>query len=145
MLKFKEYSQEFDVISDSMELDNDELSTINEILDTSARIKKKQQFIRRKSRIALAKKMQSHRLASNDRIKQRAKTRARNLLIKRLYHGRSRSDIPLAQRKAVDIKLSRLKNTVNRLSRKLIKRVKQDDIRRKTNANVGQRDTGQVS
>lgn len=145
MLKFKEYSTEFDVIADSMELSEDELSIINEVLDTSARIKKKQQFIRRKSRIQLAKKMQSHRLASSDRIKQRAKTRARNLLIKRLYHGRSRSDIPLAQRKAVDTKLSRMKNTVSRLSRKLIRRVKQDDIRRKTGAATGNKDSGQIA
>lgn len=137
MLKFKEYSQEFDVIADSVELTDVELTSINEVLDTSARIKKKQQFIRRSARIQLAKKMQSHRLASTDRIKQRAKTRARNILIKRLYQGRSRSDIPLAQRKAVDIKLARMKNSVNRLSRKLIRRVKQDDIRRKTHANVG--------
>lgn len=137
MLKFKEYSQEFDVIADSVELTDVELTSINEVLDTSARIKKKQQFIRRSARIQLARKMQAHRLASSDRIKSRAKTRARNILIKRLYQGRSRSDIPLTQRKAVDLKLAKMKGTVARLSRKLIRRVKQDDIRRKTHANVG--------
>lgn len=137
MLKFKEYSQEFDVIADSVELTDVELTSINEVLDTSARIKKKQQFIRRSARIQLARKMQSHRLASSDRIQSRAKTRARNILIKRLYQGRSRSDIPLTQRKAVDLKLAKMKGTVARLSRKLIRRVKQDDIRRKTHANVG--------
>ena len=137
MLKFKEYSQEFDVVSETIELTSDEITSINEVLDTSARIKKKQQFIRHKARIQLARKMQAHRLASSDRIQSRAKVRARNILIKRLYQGRSRSDIPLAQRKAVDTKLARMKGSVNRLSRKLIRRVKQDDIRRKTHANVG--------
>ena len=145
MLTFKEYSEELNIIADSVELTEEEQQEINEVLDTAARIKKRQKFINRKSRIALARKIQANRLASPDRIKTRAQIRARNLLIKRLYHGRSRSDIPLAQRKAVDTKLGRMKNTIDRLSRKLIRRVKNDDIRRKTNAVVGNFDTGSVN
>lgn len=132
MLKFKEYSQEFDQVAESVELTDEEMSELNEVLDTSARIKKKQQFIRRSARIAMARKVQQRRFASPERLKLRSKQRARNLLIRRLYQGRTRSQIPLAQRKQVDIRLGRMKGAVNRISQKLIRRVRQEDIARKT-------------
>lgn len=132
MLKFKEYSQQFDLELESVQLTDEEVSELNEVLDTSARIKRKQQFIRRGARIAMARKVQQRRFASPERLKLRSKQRARNLLIRRLYQGRSRSEIPIAQRKQVDIKLSRMKNAVNRISQKLIRRVRQEDIARKT-------------
>lgn len=132
MLKFKEYSQEFDEVVESIQLTEEEVSELNEVLDTAARVKKKQQFIRRGARIAMARKVQQRRFASPERLKLRSRQRARSLLIKRLYQGRSRSQIPLAQRKQVDIKLGRMKNAVNRISQKLIRRVRQEDIARKS-------------
>ena len=132
MLKFKEYSQEFDEVVESIQLTEEEVSELNEVLDTAARVKKKQQFIRRGARIAMARKVQQHRFASPERLKLRSRQRARSLLIKRLYQGRSRSQIPLAQRKQVDIKLGRMKNAINRISQKLIRRVRQEDIARKS-------------
>lgn len=139
MITFKEYSIEFDEVVESVELTEEEQSELNEVLDSSARIKRRQQFIRRKARISMARKVQSRRLAGTDRLKNRAKVRARNLLIKRLYQGRSRSEIPLAQRKQVDQKLARMKNTVKRISTKLLRRVKQEDIARKTKGGSGRK------
>lgn len=132
MLKFKEYSQEFDLQLESVQLTDEEMLQINEVLDTSARIKRRQQFIRRGARVAMARKVQQRRFASPERLKLRSRQRAKNLLIRRLYQGRSRSEIPLAQRKQVDIKLGRMKNAVTRISQKLIRRVRQEDIARKT-------------
>jgi len=132
MLKFKEYSQEFDLQLESVQLTDEEVSELNEVLDTSARIKRRQQFIRRGARVAMARKVQQRRFASPERLKLRSRQRAKNLLIRRLYQGRSRSEIPLAQRKQVDIKLGRMKNAVTRISQKLIRRVRQEDIARKT-------------
>lgn len=132
MLKFKEYSQEFDIVAESVQLTDEQVSELTEVLDTSARIKRKQQFIRRGARIAMARKVQQRRFASPERLKLRARQRARNLLIRRLYQGRNRSQIPIAQRKAVDTKLGRMKNAVNRISQKLIRRVRQEDIARKS-------------
>lgn len=132
MISFKEYSDEIDVACESVELTDEELSHLNEVLDTSARIKKRQQFIRRKARLAVQRKAQSRRLADTGRLRERAKRRARNLLIRRLYQGRSKAQIPLSQRKQVDIKLKKLSRAVTRISNKLIRRVRQEDIARKT-------------
>ncbi len=132
MISFKEYSDEIDVACESVELTDEELSQLNEVLDTSARIKKRQQFIRRKARLAVQRKAQSRRLADTGRLRERAKRRARNLLIRRLYQGRSKSQIPLSQRKQVDLKLKKLSRAVTRISSKLIRRVRQEDIARKT-------------
>jgi hypothetical protein len=123
-------------------LTEEEQSLINEVLDTSARIKKRQQFQRRRAKIQMAKRVQSRRLASTSRLKTRAKQRARNLLIKRLYQGRSRSQIPIAQRKQVDQKLSKMKRAVIRISTKLLRRVKQEDIARKSGKKIGKFNAG---
>ena len=137
MLKFKDYSKELDEVIETTELSQEELQQLDEVLDTSSRIKKRQQFIRRKARLSLARKMQSKRLATPDRLKARARNRAKSLLIKRLYQGRSRSEIPLSQRAQVDKKLAMLKGAVKRISAKLLRRVKQQDIARKTGRKLG--------
>lgn len=132
MLKFKEYSSELDAMLESVELTEEEIKQLDEVLDTAARLKKRQQFKRRGARIALARKIQSKRLATPDRLKTRAKLRAKSLLIKRLFQGRSRGEIPLSQRAQVDKKLAMMKGAIKRISTKLLRRVKQDDIARKT-------------
>lgn len=132
MLKFKEYSSELDATMESIELTPEELQQLDEVLDTSARLKKRAAFKRRSARIALARKIQSKRLATPDRLKSRAKMRAKSLLIKRLYQGRSMSQIPLSQRQQVSKKLAMMKGSIKRISTKLLRRVKQDDIARKT-------------
>ncbi|MFZ9472699.1 MAG: hypothetical protein ACO26H_03275 [Sediminibacterium sp.] len=140
MLKFKDYSTQLDEVMQSIELSAEELLQLDEVLDTSERIKKRQQFVRRKGRLALARKIQSKRLATTDRLKARARNRAKSLLIKRLFQGRSRSQIPLSQRAQVDKKLAMLKGAVKRISTKLLRRVKQQDIARKSGKSI--KDTG---
>jgi hypothetical protein len=132
MLNFKEYSQELDVVAETIELTTEELQQIDEVLDTAGRLKRKASFIRRKARISLARKMQAKRLATPDRLKGRAKNRAKSVLVKRMYQGRSISQIPISQRKQVSARLARMKGSIKRLSTKLLRRVKQDDIARKT-------------
>lgn len=132
MLKFKEYSTELDAVVETTDLAEDEIKQLDEVLDTAARLKKKQFFLRRKAKNALARKLQAKRLASTERLKGRATNRAKSVLIKRLFQGRSRSEIPLSQRAAVDAKLAKMKGTIKRVAGKLLRRVKADDIARKT-------------
>ena len=142
MITFKEYSQEFDEILASVELTEAEQSELNEVLDTSARLKRRQKFQSRRARITLARKNQSRRLADSKRLNQRAHQRARNMLIKRLYQGRTRSQIPLSQRAQVDNRLKQLKNTVKRISQRLLRRVRQDDVARKSHRRLPKLQTG---
>lgn len=143
MLNFKEYSIELDAVLESVQLTEEEQQQLDEVLDTAQRLKRKQAFVRRRARIALARKLQAKRLATPERLKARAKLRAKALLIKRLYQGRSRADIPLSQRAQVDKKLQMMKGSIKRISAKLLRRVKQDDIARKTGRKVkGQASAG---
>lgn len=132
MLKFKEYSTELDAVLETVELTEEEQQQLAEVLDTSQRLKRKQAFVRRRARISLARKLQAKRLATPERLKARAKLRAKALLIRRLYQGRTRSEIPLSQRAQVDKKLQMMKGSIKRISTKLLRRVKQDDIARKS-------------
>jgi hypothetical protein len=127
MLKFKEYSEQFDELAESVELTEEEQSELNEVMNTSARLKRRNQFINRKARLKMQRKVQRMRLADSPRIKNRSIRRAKGLIIKRIYQGRSRSEIPLPQRSQVDKKLLQLRSAVNRLSQKLIRRVRQED------------------
>jgi hypothetical protein len=127
MLKFKEYSEQFDELAESVELTEEEQSQINEALSTSARLKRRNQFINRRARLKMQRKVQRMRLADSPRIKNRSVRRAKGLIIKRIYQGRSRSQIPLTQRSQVDKKLEQLRPAVNRLSLKLVRRVRQED------------------
>lgn len=146
MITFKEYSQEFDTEAASVELTEAEQSELNEVLDTSARLKRRQIFIRNKARLKMARKIQSRRLADTKRLQARSKQRARRLLIKRLYQGRTRSQIPLSQRASVDAKLKRMKNSIKRISMKLLRRVRQEDIAKKSKKKLGKFNSmGQVS
>lgn len=142
MITFKEYSQELDELIPSVELTEEEQSELNEVLNTSARLKQRQKFQMRRAKISLARKNQNRRLADTKRLKQRARSRARNLLIKRLYQGRTRSQIPLAQRAAVDTRLKKLSKSINRISTKLLRRVRQDDVARKTKRKLPKLQTG---
>ena len=146
MITFKEYSQEFDVELSSVVLTEAEQSELNEVLDTSARLKRRQIFMRNRARLKMAKKIQSRRLADTKRLKNRSKQRARRLLIKRLYQGRTRSQIPYSQRASVDAKLKRMKGAINRISLKLLRRVRQEDIAKKSKKKLGKFNSmGQVS
>jgi hypothetical protein len=136
MLNFKEYSQELDAVAETVELTQEELSQLDEVLDTTARLKRKALFKRRGARIALARKLQAKRLATPDRLKKRSRLRAKGILIKRLFQGRTMSEIPISQRAQVSKKLERLKGTISRVSTKLLRRVRQDDIARKTGKKV---------
>jgi hypothetical protein len=86
------------------------------------------------------------RLADSPRIKNRSVRRAKGLIIKRIYQGRSRSQIPLTQRSQVDKKLEQLRPAVNRLSLKLLRRVRQEDQMRHTHGKLKKFNfAGQVS
>jgi hypothetical protein len=136
MLKFKEYSEQFDELAESVELTEEEQSHINEALSTSARLRRRNQFINRRARLKMQRKVQRMRLADSPRIKNRSVRRAKGLIIKRIYQGRSRSQIPLTQRGQVDKKLEQLRPAVNRLSLKLIRRVRQEDQMRRTHGKL---------
>ena len=137
MLNFKQYSEEFDLVTDEIEVTDEELDSILEDrFDMNHRLQKRLSFKRRKAKLRLAKKIQSNRLATPDRLKNRAQQRARNVLIRRFYQGRNRGDIPLSMRRSVDARLANMKSSVKRIAQKLLRRVKLDDIARKTHRKI---------
>lgn len=132
MLKFKEYSLEFDAVVESIVLTDEEVTSVNEVMNLNKRLMKQNRIVRRRSRLTLQRKLQNMRVASPKRLNARARQRARRLIIQRLYNGRSRSQIPNAQRAQLDIRLKRMEGGINATSQRLLRRVRQDDRSRKT-------------
>lgn len=135
MLNFKEYSTIVDeAINEEIA---EELASISEDRnDMNHRLMRRMGFKRNKYRLRLAKKIQSKRMATPARLKSRAEQRARNVLIRRYYNGRNRGQIPLSMRRSVDMRLAGMKSSVQRIAQKLMRRVKLDDISRKTHRKV---------
>lgn len=132
MLKFKEYSLEFDAVAESIVLTDEEVTSVNEVMNLNKRLIKQNRIVRRRSRLTLQRKLQNMRVASPKRLNARARQRARRLIIQRLYNGRSRSQIPNAQRAQLDIRLKRMQGGIKSTSQRLLYRVRQDDRSRKT-------------
>ena len=142
MLNFKEYSVQFDTMVESIILTAEELNSIEERVkhththqepaNFNQRILKQNRTVRRRSRLTLQRKIQNMKIASPARLQNRSMQRARRLIIQRLYNGRSRSQIPLAQRKQLDVRMKRMQGGVKSTAYRLLRRVRQDDRSRKT-------------
>ena len=137
MISFKEYSLEFDLCLESVEYTEEELTQLDEVLDTASRIKLRNTFARRGARLRMQRKLQRMKVADTKRLIMRAHKRARRLLIKRMYQGRTRSQIPISQRKQLDTRLHQMQGRLNSLSQLLLRRVRQEDIARKNKKKLG--------
>lgn len=84
-----------------------------------------------KTRLKSAKKRMSHRLASTDRLKQRASRKARMAMRSRMSGGKSYSDMSASQKIAVDRRLSRIPQAVlKRIAQRQLPMVRRAEIAR---------------
>lgn len=130
MQGFKDYSQEFDAELALVEFTQEELVQLDEVIDTRSRLKKAQSLRRNKAKIAIGRKRAAKRLATMDKIKKRAVGRARRRLISRLTQGRGKDKLSYGGRQQLEKRLARMKGGIARLAVKLVRQVRQDDIKK---------------
>jgi hypothetical protein len=91
------------------------------------RMKMKAAFRKNKAKIALGKKKASKKLASPEKLKQRAEKQAREILIKKILKNKSKSDLSFAGRQGIEKKLDKKKAAIKKIAKKLLPQVKAKD------------------
>jgi len=91
------------------------------------RMKMKAAFRKNKAKIALGKKKAAKKLASPEKLKQRAEKQAREILIKKLLKNKSKNDLSFAGRQSIEKKLDKKKAAIKKIAKKLLPQVKAKD------------------
>jgi len=104
------------------------LDELNEILNVTQRMKKKQAMRKNKAVLKMRRKMARKRRADPDKIKARATKRARMAMFKKLAGGKSKSGMSYSQRAAVEKRLRAKSGAIKRIARKLLPTVRKDDM-----------------
>ena len=100
---------------------------IDEVLSTQARMKKKAQIRRMKTKLKVGRKRQSKRIADLDRLKRRSRRQARSAVLKKILRGKNKSDLSYGSRASYERMVNRRQAMVSRLARKLLPKTRAAD------------------
>lgn len=123
MLSLKEYIK-------YSEMSEEELDLV-EALGLAARLKLKRAIRKNKSKIARGRARAEKRIASPEKLKQRAQKQARKEIEKRILKDKSKEDLSLQQRAELEKRINKKKSTINQLAKKLLPKVKAAEIAKK--------------
>lgn len=112
-------------VGESVEVENQE--QLDEVLDMQQRMKKKATMRRIKSKIQLGRKRAAKKRANPEKLKKRAARRARAAMFKKLAQGKSKGDMSMSDRKAIEKRLESKKGVIQRMAKKLLPTVRKDD------------------
>ena len=118
----------YDTFGDSYEPEGEEL---NEALSHAQRLKAAIRMRKMSKRIAIARKRALRRTPTTQQFKKRAERQARRTMFKKLSKGVAKTDMPLAQRQALEKRLKKMGPRLKRLATKLLPKVRQTDRDRK--------------
>lgn len=108
-------------------IDSSETEQLDEVLDASQRMKKKATMRRIKAKLKLGRKRAMKKRADPEKLKKRAARRARSAMFKKLAQGKSKSDMSMSDRKAIEKRLESKKGIIQRMAKKLLPTVRKDD------------------
>lgn len=98
-----------------------------EALTIQQRMKKKQAMRRNKAKIAMGRKRAARKMASAEVLQGRAKKQAKNMIIKKILKNRTKGDLSYGSRAALEKMVAKRKVAIDRLTRKLLPKVRQKD------------------
>ena len=134
-----------DTIYDSDDEYEDDLDEAATPLTIGQRRRRAQVMRKYKSKIAAARRRARRRKASPDKLKARAKRKARDLVRKRFTQGQSYGDISASQKIQVDKRLSRVSPTViNRIAQRQLPKVRQAETQRMARLNQSYETIGEL-
>lgn len=100
---------------------------VEEALNIQQRMKRKQVMRRNKAKIAIGRKRAARKMASAEVLQGRAKKQAKNIIIKKILKNRDKSDLSYGSRAALEKMVAKRKGAIDRLTRKLLPKVRQKD------------------
>jgi hypothetical protein len=103
----------------------DEEDMIIEDISAKERIRKSQKLKSRKVLMALARKVKLKRSATLGTLKNRTKTDARRMIMKKMLKGRSKKSLSATEKNSIEARTSKVMTMMNNLPAKLLPKVKQ--------------------
>ena len=136
MISFKEFikeevtEEEIDALIESLEWEDvihlfDEEDMIVEDISAKERIKKSQKLKSRKVLMALARKVKLKRSATLGTLKNRTKTDARRMIMKKMLKGRSKKNLSATEKNSIEARTSKMIGMMNNLPTKLLPKIRQ--------------------
>ena len=105
-------------------------NVLDEVMSKSARMKKSRTMKAKSGQIARKRKISMKRKANPEKLKLRAIKKAREIITKKILKDRSKSDLSLSGKEALEKKLSKKKSVIQRIAKKLLPKVKQAEAER---------------
>ena len=103
---------------------------VNEALSISQRRAIGVRMRKLKTKIQRAKAIKQRRMADRDQLSKRARRAARNILTKKLMAGKSKQELTVGQKKAIEDKLKKKSAVITRMSKKLFPKMKKAEVER---------------
>ena len=99
-------------------------SVLDEIMSKSTRMKKTRMMKMKGKMIAKKRKIAMKKKASPEKLKSRAMKKARDILAKKILKDRSKSDLSIAGREALEKKLAKKKAVIKKIARKILPKIR---------------------
>ena len=116
---------------------HEEVEEVDEIMTNSQRVKAGQRMKRMGKRIQMAKKRALRKAPSMDVLKKRATKQARSDFVKKLSKGKSKSDMSMGQRAAIEKRMAKAKSKLDRQAKKLVPQMRLRDKERRAASKSG--------
>ncbi len=104
---------------------------LDEILSIQGRIKRARDIKKNKAKLKMGKMRQANRIASKERLQDRAKRHARTAIVKRITKGLSKSELSPQRRAEIERRLERMKGRIDVIARKILPQVRKDELLKK--------------
>lgn len=108
-----------------------EQELLDEALNMQQRMKAKMTFRKNKAKIAMGKKKAEKRIASPEKLKDRARKHARKALEKKLLKDKSKDELSFSQRQAIEKKIDKKKGAIERIAKKMLPKLKKAELEKK--------------
>ncbi len=97
---------------------------VNEALNAIQRAKMKMAFKKSASKRKIGQKKALNKVASGDKLKDLAHKKAKDIIIKKILKGKSKSDLPIAARDKLEKKVKKKAGVIAKLAKKIMPKVK---------------------
>jgi len=125
LIDYQAYKRKRDMDSGEITASND--PEVDEAMTMQQRQKAKQTFRKNKAKILRGREKANKKMASNEKLKGRARKQARNLLIKKLIKDKDKGDLSFGARQSLEKQIDKKKGAIDRIAKKLLPQVRKAD------------------
>ena len=101
-----------------------EFTSADEAVTMATRMKMKAAMRKNKAKIKLGRKKAAKKLASPEKLKQRSRKQARELIIKKLLKDKKKADLSYAARQDLEKRVAKKQGAILKISKKLLPGIK---------------------